>query len=208
MTEDRAGSNHLETLRTELDLVRGFATRALARARTLTDDEVLDLFDPGHSISALGSMHLVLTAGTEFYLLDDQRAERIVLCSEPVLGEITRRLIDRIYGAINSGEIYCSTIAPRLFHMAEKQDPVRFNAAVSPIFGQDDTLISLIQSFQGYSSPYPSLLKYSGLSPVELKFRIRNAVRAKQISLEAWEPWHWFSDIIETEMDGSSSGEA
>jgi hypothetical protein len=186
-----------ERLLTDVDLTRGFATRTFQRARKLTDAEVQTLFDPTLSVTVLGSLHLVLTAGTKFYLLDDPGNERIVEVSDEALQLATDLLLRRIYDAVESGELFASSIAPRLLHMAFKKDPEGLKLALQPVFGDDEGTAKLIESYAGFSNPLSSLRQYSGYTATELKARVEQAASAARGGTEGWSYWRWFKNVVE-----------
>ena len=185
---------------TDLDLVRGFAARTFKRAGRLSDAEVDALFLPSHAISLLGSLFLVLTVGTSAYLLDDKGGERVVSISDEALALITERLMDRIDGAIATGEIYGSPIAPRLLHMAFKNDPARLKARLSPVFAGGEPLLQLVESYSGYHNPIGALVSYSDLKPNELKQRVADAMLSSGLDPATWAGWKWFKRLIEADF--------
>lgn len=186
-----------ERLLTDVDLTRGFATRTFQRARQLTDVEVRTLFDPTLSVTVLGSLHLVITAGTRFYLLDDPGNECIVAVSDRALEFATAVLIERIFGAIESGELFASSIAPRLLHMAFKNDPEGLKSALQPVFQDDERTARLVESYAGFSNPFSSLRQYSGYTATELKVRVKQAASAARGGTEGWSYWRWFKNAVE-----------
>ena len=146
----------------------------------------------------LADLHMLITSGTDFYLLDSRENERLFMASDSALQAATDRLLDKILAAIHAGTIFDAPNAPLLYHMANKGRPVAFREAIATFFADDGKLIAMIEGYRGYQAPGASLCSYFDVSPAHLRVRVSAALAALQ---RAPSDWEWFSASLADEGD-------
>lgn len=153
--EGRSGS--------DLFAVRGFVARSMMALKTLTDDQVAALSAESLDLEIHGAMQVLMTAGTEHYLLDGSREERLATASDAALERVTADFVDRVLAAITDDTLWSVSTAPTLMFMARRYDTARFDEVVGPVFSDHRRIVALVESHLGYTNSWSAFREFSKL---------------------------------------------
>ena len=179
----------------DLYAVRGVVARALKYAKQLTDEQVLRLGRPEIPLSTMTLLHVTLTVGTRFYLLEDPPEERMVSAGDTALGDFTNRFLDRALAAIEDGTVQSTADPPWLYFMSYKGRPAELKRLMTSIMTESNRFLEVIESHRGYMNPVLSLAKFSDLRPQEFKAKVLQALAELGLEVDDWGPWSWFQSI-------------
>lgn len=184
-------SSHL--FDSDLHAVRGLVARSLKFAEHLSDEQVRQLSRAEIDLSMMTMLHVTLTAGTSYYLLDDPPTDRLVSASDEALKEFTNRFLDRALAAIDDGSVYETAVPAWLYFMSYKGRPKKLAQKMAAIIADPQRLITLIETHRGYTNQASNLARFSDLPAEELKRKVEAALAELGIDLESWWARSWFA---------------
>lgn len=163
------------SLGSDQSAVRGFVGRSMKALKALTDDQVTALTADTLDMEIRGAMQVLLTVGTDHYLLDGAREERLANASDAVLKRVTAEFIDRVLAEIADDTLFAVSTAPTLMFMARRYDTTRFDEVIGPVFSDHRRMVALVESYQGYANAWKALGEFSNLDDDALTERLNAA---------------------------------
>lgn len=179
----------------DLYAVRGVVARSLKLAERLSDEQVQHLTRADITLSMMTILHVVLTVGTRFYLLDDPPEERLLAISDDALEDFTNRFLDRALAAIDDGSVNDTALPPWLYFMSYKGRPEALAAKMTAVIADPQRLLMLVENHRGYVNPVPNLAKFSNLTAEHFKRKVETALSELGLQFEDWGAWSWFRGI-------------
>ncbi len=177
------------SLGSDQSAVRGFVARSMEALKTLTDDQVGALTADSLDLEIRGAMQVLLTAGTEHYLLEGGREERLAVVSDAVLMRVTAEFVDRVLAGLADDTLFAVSTAPTLMFMARRYDTARFDDVIRSVFSDNRRTIALVESYQGYTNSWKALREFSNLDDHALTERLAAAFAEEGRPVPSFSSW-------------------